>query len=85
MVIQIYKYIDNQRQTTTVEYDNYAAYERDYFVMRMAGTWVGHRIFEDISLDEFSKLSEIEINRLYVRAYFDRDSYVKHYINGAKQ
>ena len=85
MVIQIYKYIDNQRSTAIVEYDSYEAYERDYFLMRMAGTWVGHRIFDDISLDEFEKLSDIEISRLYVTAYFDRDSYVKHYINGAVQ
>jgi hypothetical protein len=85
MVIQIYKYIDNQRSTTVKQYDSYEAYERDYFVMLMAGTWVGHRIFEDIDLNEFEKLSDIEINRLYVKAYFDRDSYVKHYINGAVQ
>ena len=84
MVIQIYKYIDKQRSTSVVEYDSYEEYERDYFVMRMAGTWVGHRVF-DVSLVEFEKLSDTEINRLYVKAYFDRDSYVEHYINGAVQ
>ena len=85
MVIQIYKYINNQRQTATAEYNSYKEYERDYFMLRMAGTWVGHRIFDDISLDEFLKLSDTEINQLYVTADFDRDSYVQHYTNGAVQ
>lgn len=84
MVIQIYKYQNNQRQTVIKEYNSYADYERDYFIMRMAGTWVGHRAF-DISLNEFLKLSDTEINNLYCKAKFDRGSYVKHYINGAKQ
>ena len=84
MVIQIFQYINNQRSTSVKQYNSYKDYERDYLLMKLSGTWVGHRIF-DIELDEFLTLSESEINSLYARTKFDRGSYVKHYINGAKK
>ena len=80
MVIQIFEYINNRRSTSVKQYNSYEDYERDYLLMKLAGTWVGHRVF-DIGLDEFLTLSETEINRLPNTSNFDRNSY----IHGAKQ
>lgn len=88
MVIQIYQYINNQRTTSVKQYNSYEDYERDYLLMKLSGTWVGHRVF-DIELDEFLTLNETEINNLPCKRDFDRKaflggSYDKYY-NGAKK
>jgi len=48
--------------------------------MKIAGTWVGHRVF-DIELDKFLTLNETEINSLPNTSKFDKHSY----IHGAKK
>ena len=83
MVIQIFQYINNRRTTSVKQYNSYEDYERDYLLMKLSGTWVGHRVF-DIELDEFLTLNETEINNLPNTSNFDKHSYIK-YNNGAKK
>jgi len=80
MVIQIFQHINNRRTTSIKQYNSYEDYERDYLLMKIAGTWVGHRVF-DIELDKFLTLNETEINSLPNTSKFDKHSY----IHGAKK
>ena len=82
MVIQIFQYKNGQKHTSVRQYDNISDFEKDCMILKIADHWVGHRIFNDITLKQFNQLNETQINNLTCTANFDRDAYVQYY--GAK-
>ena len=76
MVIEIYSYEDGMRCVDQVEYEDYSDWEKDYMIMKFRDTWVGHKIY-DMSMKEFSKLSQTQRNNINCKAVFDRDAFIR--------
>ena len=76
IVVEIYTFVDGIREIDLVEYNSVEGWAKDQFIMKMAGSWVGHKIY-NMSAADFNALSLLERNNLDCIAEFDKDSYIK--------
>jgi len=57
IVVEIYTFDDGLRFTDTVEFNSIKSWEMHYFQVKLADTWVGHKIF-DCSMREYIAAGE---------------------------
>ena len=76
LVVEIYSYESGIRCIDKKEYSSDDAWEKDLFLLKLSGTHVGYRLYDNINMAQFNELTETQRNRLYVKAYFDRDAYI---------
>ncbi len=75
ITVEIYSYNSGIRIIDKFEYENQHSLDKDLVVRRLAGTWVGHRIY-NMPLSQFNKLSETQRNNLDCKAVFDKAAYI---------
>jgi len=75
MVVEIYSYNSGIRIIDKFEYENQRALDKDLVLRKLAGTWVGHKIY-DISISEFNSLNQTQRNNLDCKAIFDKEAYI---------
>ena len=80
IVVEIYTFVEGQREIDLVEYNSVEGWNKDQFIMKMAGSWVGHKIY-NMSAADFNALSLLERNNLDCIAEFDKDSYIEQLTN----
>ena len=76
MVVEIYSYESGIRCIDKVEYPNLEAWEKDLFILKLRGTHVGYRRYDEISMDSFNELTEIQRNNYPCKAEFDKEAYI---------
>jgi len=76
ITVEIYTYEDGMRYVDQAEYKDYLEWEKDWYILKFRGLWVGHRIFE-MPLDEFNKLSLTQRNNTNCQTEFDRESFLR--------
>ena len=62
----------------TVDKYEYATLEeaKDYMIMKFRDTWVGHKIYKDITWKQFEDMPLKERNRLPWTGKFDKQAYI---------
>jgi hypothetical protein len=75
ITVEIYSYNSGIRIIDKFEYENQHSLDKDLVVRRLAGTWVGHKIY-DISMAEFNRLTPTQRNNLDCKAVFDKAAYI---------
>ncbi len=85
IVVEIYGFEDNQRTQYTREFPGVDSWERDLMMRKLAGTWVGHRIYQDLSMRQWAQMPSEERQFLNPECEFDREAYILHRQNAGKQ
>ncbi len=75
MVVEIYSYNSGVRIIDKFEFEDQIALDKDLVLRKLAGTWVGHKIY-DISMAEFNRLTPTQRNNLDCKAIFDKAAYI---------
>ena len=75
ITVEIYSYNGGFRVIDKFEYPNQTELDKDLVLRRLAGTWVGHKIY-DISMAEFNRLNQTQRNNLDCKAIFDKEAYI---------
>jgi hypothetical protein len=78
MIVEIYSYESGIRCIDKKEYSSDDAWEKDLFLLKLSGTHVGYRLYDNINMAQFDALSETQRNNLKNIAVFDREAYVEH-------
>lgn len=78
IVVEIYGFEDGERTQYVREFPNLASWERDYMMRKLAGTWVGHKIYRDLSMREWAQMESEERMFLNPESKFDREAYLEH-------
>lgn len=74
ITVEKFSYEDGIRCIDKVEYNSVDEFERDIVLDKIAGTHIGHKIY-DISLSEFDSLSQVERDTAECISWFDRDAW----------
>ena len=76
ITVEIYSYNGGFRVIDKFEYENQTLIRQRFgMVRKLAGTWVGHKIY-DISMAEFNRLTPTQRNNLDCKAVFDKAAYI---------
>lgn len=75
ITVEIFSYNSGIRIIDKFEYPNQTELDKDLLVRRLAGTWVGHKIYS-MPMSQFNKLSETQRNNLDCKAVFDKAAYI---------
>lgn len=75
ITVEIYSFNSGFRLIDKFEYKNQTALDKDLVLRKLAGTWVGHKIY-NMSLAEFDKLTPTQRNNLDCKAIFDKQAYI---------
>lgn len=77
ITVEVYSYESGIRCIDKIQYPSIDAWERDHMLKKLAGTWVGHKIYK-MPIADFNKLSETERNNSDCVAKFDKDAFLGH-------
>jgi hypothetical protein len=75
ITVEIYSFNSGFRLIDKFEYKNQTALDKDLVLRKLAGTWVGHKIY-NMSLAEFDRLTLTQRNNLDCKAIFDKEAYI---------
>jgi len=75
ITVEIYSYNSGIRIIDKFEYPDQQALDKDLMLRKLAGTWVGHKIY-NMSLAEFDRLTLTQRNNLDCKAIFDKQAYI---------
>ena len=75
ITVEIYSFNSGFRLIDKFEYKNQTALDKDLVLRKLAGTWVGHKIY-NMSLAEFDRLTPTQRNNLNCKAIFDKEAYI---------
>lgn len=78
IVVEIFGYEDGQRTQYTREFPGIDSWERDLMMRKLAGTWVGHKIYRDLSMRQWAQMESEERMFLNPESLFDREAYIEH-------
>ena len=76
MIVEIYSYESGIRCIDKKEYSSIDEWEKDLFILKISGTHVGYRRYDEINMAQFNELSETEKNNLPCKAEFDKEAYI---------
>lgn len=82
IVVEIYSYESGIRCIDKKEYSSIGEWEQDLFILKLRGTHVGYKRYDEISMAQFNELSETARNNLPCKAEFDKEAYIN---KGEKQ
>ena len=46
-------------------------------ILKFRDVWVGHKIYDEISMEDFDELTETQRNNTKCIAQFDKDSFIR--------
>jgi len=75
ITVEIYSYNSGFRVIDKFEYADQTALDKDLVLRKLAGTWVGHKIY-NMPISHFNSLSETARNNLQCKAVFDKAAYI---------
>jgi len=75
IVVEKYSYHKGIRVIDKVEYNNIDEFERDLCLEKLAGTWVGHKIYP-VSMAEFDGLTPHARSGLSYEQDFDKEAWL---------
>lgn len=75
IVVEKYSYHDGIRVIDKVEYDSIREFEKDLYLDKLSGTWVGHKIY-DLTMEEFDSLSDLERSTANCIQDFDKEAWL---------
>jgi hypothetical protein len=75
ITVEIYSFNSGFRVIDKFEYENQTALDKDLVLRKLAGTWVGHKVY-NMPISEFNRLSETQRNNLDCKAVFDKAAYI---------
>jgi len=78
LVVEIFSFHSGIRVIDKKEYPSDDAWEKDLFLLKLSGTHVGYRLYDNINMAQFDALSETERNNLKNIAVFDKEAYIEH-------
>tara|TARA_R110000765_G_scaffold412008_3_gene511399 strand:+ start:278 stop:520 length:243 start_codon:yes stop_codon:yes gene_type:complete len=76
IVVEIYSFEDNERVHKIREFENQDSWDRERLMMRLADTWVGHKIYHDLSMREWAQMTPEERMILTPEQKFDKAAYL---------
>ena len=76
MIVEIYSYESGIRCVDKVEYSSYETWDKDLFLLKLSGTYVGYKLYDKMDMEHFNKLSITERNNLPCKAEFDKEAYI---------
>ncbi len=76
IVVEIYSYESGIRCIDKKEYSSIGEWEQDLFILKLRGTHVGYKRYDEISMAQFNELSETARNNLPCKAEFDKEAYI---------
>jgi len=74
MVIEIWSWIQGIRVTDKKEYQLLCELEKDLMLAKLAGTWVGHKIY-NCSMKQFDAMSQLQKSQSVSGQQFDKAAY----------
>jgi len=74
MVIEIWSWIQGIRVTDKKEYKRLCDLEKDLMLAKLAGTWVGHKIY-NCSMAQFDAMSQLQKSQSVSGQQFDKAAY----------
>lgn len=76
LTVEIYSYESGIRCIDKAEYPSLEAWEKDLFLLKLRGTHVGYRRYDEISMAQFDELTETQRNNIPCKAEFDKEAYI---------
>jgi len=76
IVVEIYSYENKQRVHKIREFENQDSWDRERMMMKLADTWVGHKIYHDLSMREWAQMTAEERMILTPIQQFDKAAYL---------
>ena len=76
LTVEIYSYESGIRCIDKAEYSSVDEWEKDLFLLKLRGTHVGYRRYDEISMAQFDELTETQRNNIPCKAEFDKEAYI---------
>ena len=78
MIVEIYSYESGIRCIDKKEYPSLEAWERDLFLLKLSGTHVGYRRYDEINMAQFDALSDNDKALLWTNCIneFDKEAFI---------
>ena len=76
IVVEIYSYENKQRVHKIREFKDQDSWDRERMMMKLADTWVGHKIYPDLSMREWAQMTAEERMILTPIQQFDKAAYL---------
>jgi carbamoylphosphate synthase large subunit len=77
IVVEIYGYENKERTHYIREFTDEESWERDYMIRKLSGTWVGHKIYRDLSMREWAQMTPEHRMILTPEQKFDKEAFLK--------
>tara|TARA_R110000764_G_scaffold21727_2_gene54642 strand:+ start:466 stop:807 length:342 start_codon:yes stop_codon:yes gene_type:complete len=78
IVVEIYGYENNERTHYIREFNDIDSWERDLLMRKLSGTWVGHKIFHNLSMREWAQSTPEQRMILTPEQCFDKEAFLGH-------
>lgn len=76
MIVEIYSYENRIRSVDKKEYTSLDAWEKDLFVLKLSGTHVGYKRYDEMDMLQFDALTLTQKNNLDCISEFDKDAWI---------
>jgi hypothetical protein len=83
MVVEIFSFHDGIRVIDKAEYSSIDEWEKDLFILKLRGTHVGYRRYDNINMAQFNELTQTQKNNtgkeyhIYLsKSEFDKEAYI---------
>tara|TARA_R110002167_G_scaffold316896_2_gene522563 strand:- start:76 stop:495 length:420 start_codon:yes stop_codon:yes gene_type:complete len=77
IVVEIYGYENKERTHYIREFSDEESWERDYMIRKLSGTWVGHKIYRDLSMREWAQMTPEQRMILTPEQKFDKEAFLQ--------
>ena len=78
IIVEIYGFEDKQRTHYCREFKDLDSWERDYMMRKLANTWVGHKIYHDMTMREWAQMTPEQRMMQSPEQLFDKEAYLDH-------
>lgn len=73
---EIYKFEDNRRMVETNEFDNQELLNKHLLLLKLRGTWVGHKIY-NTTMEQYMMFTDVQKANAVVEQKFDKEAYLE--------
>tara|TARA_R110000744_G_scaffold7331_4_gene25159 strand:+ start:164 stop:439 length:276 start_codon:yes stop_codon:yes gene_type:complete len=82
IVVEIYSFENNERVHKIREFKDQASWDMERMLMRIADTWVGHKIYHNLTMREWAQATPEERMILTPEQKFDKEAFIAHKTKG---
>tara|TARA_R110002126_G_scaffold113644_2_gene252169 strand:- start:1126 stop:1401 length:276 start_codon:yes stop_codon:yes gene_type:complete len=82
IVVEIYSFENNERVHKIREFKDQTAWDMERMLMRIANTWVGHKLYHNLTMREWAQATPEERMILVPEQEFDKEAFLAHKTKG---